>query len=146
LIPREILGPQERFERTGAQSLRDIRPLTVRLTAGLMGQASGLFLGGAAGIMVLAPATVDFIVPLAILYAWWVLTRRIMLPLRLPKSAARRDWNYPDPATRRPRMAAGAIYLGHDWLTGRSCGSPPRMAVSMARFLAPRALARRRPS
>ena len=97
MIPREILGPQERFERTGAQSLRDIRPLTVRLTAGLMSQASGLFLGGAACVMVLAPATVDFIVPLAILYAWWVLTRRIKLPLRLPKSAARRDWNYPDP-------------------------------------------------
>ena len=119
MIPREILGPQERFERTGAQSLRDIRPFTVRLTAGLMSPASGLILGGAAGAMVLVPALVDFVVPLAIFYAWWVLTRRIKLPLRLPKSAARKDWNYPDPATRRPRMAAGAIYLGRDWLTGK---------------------------
>ena len=27
----EIVGPQERFERSGAQRLRDIRPMTTRL-------------------------------------------------------------------------------------------------------------------
>jgi intracellular multiplication protein IcmO len=28
MIQREIVGPQERFERSGAQRLRDIRPIT----------------------------------------------------------------------------------------------------------------------
>ncbi len=67
MIPREIVGPQERFERTGAQSLRDVRPLTVRMTAGLMSQFSGLLLGGGAGVMMLAPATVNLIVPTALI-------------------------------------------------------------------------------
>jgi len=31
MIPREIVGPQDRFERTGAQALRDVRPITTRL-------------------------------------------------------------------------------------------------------------------
>lgn len=119
MIPREILGPQERFERTGAQNLRDIRPLTVRLTEGLRSSFSGLLLGSAAAIMLVAPATVNLIVPAALLYAWWVLVQRVRLPMRLPKSAGCADWNYPDPGTRRPRPAAGTIYIGRDWTTGR---------------------------
>ena len=47
-----------------------------------------------------------------------VATQRVKLPMRLPKSARVKDWNYPDPATRRPRRAAGTIYLGRD-LTGK---------------------------
>ncbi len=56
MIPREISGPQERFERRGEQALRDIRPLSVRLSLWLRGQASGLVLGGMAGTTVLVPA------------------------------------------------------------------------------------------
>ena len=119
MIPREILGPQEKFERSGVQNLRDIRPFTTRLTALFASQFSGLLLGGSAGLMLLAPVTVDLIVPSALLYATWVLTRRVKLPMRLPKSAGIRDWNYPDPANRKPRMAAGSIYLGRDAMTGQ---------------------------
>lgn len=134
MIPREIIGPQERFERTGAQRLRDIRPLTSRLWAELMGQSSALVLGGAAGAMVFEPASVEFIVPSAFCYAALVLTRRVKLPMRLPRSARMPDWNYPDPGTRRPRMAAGTIYLGRDlagkelWISsddGRQHGTIP---------------------
>jgi|HubBroStandDraft_1064217.scaffolds.fasta_scaffold00088_43 intracellular multiplication protein IcmO len=119
MIPRQILGPQEQYERTGAQALRDIRPFTVRLAEGLKTSFSGLVLGAAAGVMMLAPATVNLIVPAAIAYAAWVLTRPVKLPMRLPASAGMWDWNYPDPATRKPRRACGVIYLGRDWLTGR---------------------------
>src|SRR5208283_10650 len=38
MIPREIVGPQDRFERTGAQALRDVRPITSRLSAGLVSE------------------------------------------------------------------------------------------------------------
>ena len=40
-VARQIVGPQEQFERTGAQSLRDIRPFTTRLSEGLRSSASG---------------------------------------------------------------------------------------------------------
>jgi intracellular multiplication protein IcmO len=114
MIPREIVGPQERFERTGAQSLRDIRPLTTRLWDGLMSEASGLILAGAAGVMVLERAAIDLVVPASIAYAALVVTRRVINPLRLPASAKMKDWNHPDPKNRRPRMSAGSIYLGRD--------------------------------
>jgi intracellular multiplication protein IcmO len=119
MIPRQIVGPQEKFERSGAQSLRDIRPLTTRFSEALAAQVSGFVLAAAAGLVVLMPGTVDLLVPASCCYALWVLTRRVMLPLRLPQSAGCRDWNYPDPATRRPRKAAGSIYLGRDQTTGQ---------------------------
>ena len=118
MIPREIVGPQDRFERTGAQALRDVRPITTRLSAGLVSEFSGVVLAVAAGAMVFEPATVDLVVPCAIFYAALVLTRRVKLPMRLPKSARIKDWNHPDPATRRPRQASGTIYLGCD-VTGK---------------------------
>jgi intracellular multiplication protein IcmO len=119
MIPRQIVGPQEKFERSGAQSLRDIRPLTTRFSEALAAQVSGFVLAAAAGLVVLMPGTVDLLVPASCCYALWVLTRRVKLPLRLPQSAGCRDWNYPDPATRRPRKAAGSIYLGRDQTTGQ---------------------------
>ena len=48
MVPREIIGPQDRFERTGAESLRDIRPITTKLWEGLMSEVSGVILGVAA--------------------------------------------------------------------------------------------------
>ena len=79
-VARAIVGPQERFERSGAQSLRDIRPLTTRLSEGLRSSASGLVLGIAAFATFLEPAVIDVTVPLSALYALWVLTRRVKLP------------------------------------------------------------------
>jgi len=63
VIQRDIKGPQERFERSGAQRLRDIRPLTTRLWSGLMSDASALLLAGGAGAMFVEPALVDLIAP-----------------------------------------------------------------------------------
>ncbi len=110
MIPREITGPQ---------ALRDVRSLTTRLSQGLRGSASGLVLGAMAGVTFLAPALVDLTVVGGSLYAAWVLTRRIEAPIRLPRSARRRDWSDPDPETRKPRMAAGEVLIGWDQLTGQ---------------------------
>ena len=118
MTQREIVGPQERFERKGAERLRDIRPFTIRAFSALMGEASGIVLAGAAMAMFVEPALVNFVVPVSLLYSWLVMSRRVTLPLRLPQTARRRDWNYPSPVGRRPRMAAGSIYLGND-LKGR---------------------------
>lgn len=123
MIPREISGPQDRFERSGAQALRDLRPISTRAWAALMSEFSGAVLAVAAGVMAFEPAAVEVIVPAAIGYAGLVLTRRVKLPLRLPKSAGMKDWNDPDPKNRQPRRAAGVVYLGRDvngkelWIT-----------------------------
>ena len=112
MIPRQIVGPQEQFERTGAQSLRDIRPFTTRLSEGLRSSASGLVLGMMAAGTFFEPAVVDLTVPVSLLYALWVLTRRVKLPMRLPRSAATLDYGNPTPGSRRPKMAAGSLFIG----------------------------------
>jgi intracellular multiplication protein IcmO len=86
-IARQIVGPQAQFERSGAQSLRDIRPLTTRLSEGLRGSGSFLVLVSAAVATWFEPAIIDLAVPASLLYATWVLTRRPSLPIRLPRSA-----------------------------------------------------------
>src|SRR5271168_5419537 len=118
MTQREIVGPQERFERSGAQRLRDIRPITTRLWSAMMSEFSGVVLAGGTMAMFVEPALVNFVAPASLLYAGLVMNRRVTLPLRLPQTAGIRDWNHPSPAGRRPRMAAGSIYLGSD-LKGR---------------------------
>ena len=119
MIQREVLGPRDKYERTGERYLRDVRPFSARLAEGLASQASGFLLFAAAGVMALVPATVDLLVPASLAYAGWVLTRKVKLPMRLPKSAAMPDWNHPAPGSRKPRMASGTIYLGRDLFTGQ---------------------------
>ncbi len=114
-IARQIVGPQEQYERSGAQSLRDIRPITARLSEGLRGSASGLVLGIGAAATFLEPAIFDLAVPASALYAVWVLTRRVKLPMRLPRSAACPDYSDPTPGSRKPKPANGTLFIG--WST-----------------------------
>ncbi|HJS95985.1 MAG TPA: hypothetical protein VJ741_17110, partial [Solirubrobacteraceae bacterium] len=111
-VARRIVGPQERYERSGAQSLRDIRPFTTRLSEALRGPASGLVLALAAGATLYEPAVIDLTVPASALYALWVLSRRPRLPMRLPRSAACPDLGNPTPGSRRPKPADGTVFIG----------------------------------
>jgi intracellular multiplication protein IcmO len=111
-VARKIVGPQEQFERSGSQSLRDIRPFTSRLPEGLRSSASGLVLGLSAGITYFEPAVIDLSVPLSALYALWVLTRAPKPPFRLPKTADRPDYSSPEPGSRKPKPANGTIFIG----------------------------------
>jgi intracellular multiplication protein IcmO len=112
VVQRQIAGPQEQYERTGAQHLRDTRPLTTRLSEGLRSSASGIVLSVAAGATWFEPALVNVTVPLSALYALWVVTRAPRLPLRLPWSAHRRDHGNPVPGTRKARQANGSFFIG----------------------------------
>ena len=111
-IARQIVGPQAQFERSGAQSLRDIRPLTTRLSEGLRGSGSFLVLAAAAVATWFEPADIDLTVPASLLYATWVLTRRPSLPIRLPRSADCLDYGNPQPGSRKPQRAKGDIFIG----------------------------------
>ncbi len=119
MIRREVYGPESAHELGGAQSYRDVRSGFRGLRDALASSASGLLLGMTAVGMAIEPGIIDVAVPACLLYAGWVLTRKVVLPFRLPKGARRKDHNYPDPENRRPRMAAGIIYLGRDFRTGQ---------------------------
>ena len=123
-VQRAIVGPQEQFERSGAQSLRDTRPFTTRLSEGLRSSASGIVLAVAAGATWYEPAIVNLTVPLSALYALWVLTRAPRLPLRLPWSATCNDYGNPVPGSRRPRQANGSFFLGWS-ITGQELWITP---------------------
>ncbi|MGI4794304.1 MAG: hypothetical protein ACRYG8_09535, partial [Janthinobacterium lividum] len=119
MIQREITGPQERFEQKAGAVYRDVRPTTTKILDELKTSGSGLVLLGAAGATWWWPVLVDLTVPASMFYAAWVLTRRVKLPLHLPLSAKRRDYNNPDPKDRKPRQAAGSMYIGRDATTGQ---------------------------
>ncbi len=119
MIRREITGPRSQYERAGDQRFRDVRPTTTRLSEGLRTSGSGLILCGMAAATWFYPAALNLTMPVSALYAAWVLTRRVVLPFRLPRRANRRDWNYPDPAKRKPQQADGRFYLGNDVTTGQ---------------------------
>ena len=126
MVARQIVGPQEQYERNGAQRLRDIRPLTARLSEGLRSSASGLVLGVAAVGTFLEPAIFDLALPASALYALWVLTRRVKLPLRLPRSAACPDDSNPAPGSRKPKPADGTLFLGWSLDRPRALGNRRR--------------------
>jgi intracellular multiplication protein IcmO len=102
MTKREIVGPQERFERSGAQRLRDIRPITTRLWSGMMSEFSGLILAVGAMAMFVEPALLNLVAPGSLLYAGLVMSRRVTLSLRLPRPPASGTGTI-------PRQLAGAL-------------------------------------
>ena len=119
MTSRRTLGPEVNYERAGADLYRETRTGFVRLRDFLKSSASAGVLAMAAVAIAVEPGTVNALLPLSALFAGWVLTRRMVLPLRLPITAARRDHNHPHPKNRRPRMAAGILYVGRDYRTGQ---------------------------
>src|SRR5690348_6283610 len=111
MINRQTHGPEAGYEQTGAQLYREARTGAARFADALKGPASGAILAAAAITTAVEPATVDVLAPVAVLYGVWVLTRRVILPLRLPVGARRKDYNHPQPGRRRPRTAEGIVYI-----------------------------------
>ena len=110
---REIAGPQERFERSGAQRLRDIRPITTRMGSAMMSEFSSVLLAGGAMLMFVEPASVNFVTPASLLYAGLVMSRRVTLPLRLPRTARMRDWNRQKSAEPSKQHGFAQFYFTH---------------------------------
>ena len=119
MIPRQTIGPDTQFERSGSELYRDTRSGFTRLRDFLKTGASGIVLGMVAVAVAVEPGTVDALLPLSALYAAWVLTRRVVLPFRLPQTARRLDFNHPNPKNRRPRMSEGILYIGTQFATGQ---------------------------
>ena len=119
MIRRVTLGPDANVERVGADLYRDTRTGYTRFKEFLKSGASAVVLGASAIAVAAEPGTVELLLPLSLLFATWVLTRRVVLPFRLPKFANRLDYNYPHPKDRRPRMSAGVLNIGRHHETGQ---------------------------
>ena len=78
---RNTVGPDANVERVGADLYRETRSGFTRFRAFLKSSACCGVLGMAAIAIAVEPGTVDVLLPLSVLYAAWVLTRRVVLPL-----------------------------------------------------------------
>ena len=116
----EGFGPQTHHEKSARDLHRDTRPWFHRLSQALRnGTAAGALLGASAAGVALVPATVELLFPAGVFYALWVLTRPVVLPLRLPMGCGLLDRTDPDPETGKPRRAQGLDYLGAEMGTRR---------------------------
>ena len=124
VIQRRIDGPQDFHEQRGGIAYRDTRTVGVHLKEALTTGASAIGLVGMAATVFAAPALTTVIVPLALAYAGYVMTRPITMPLRLPADTRRKDYGNPVPdpkrlGVQRPGPAKGDWFLGWDDTTGQ---------------------------
>ena len=108
-VARQIVGPQEQFERTGAQSLRDIRPFTRGCPKGCAARRPA-WCWRSVPVCVLRACRRRYGRPASALYALWVLTRRCDCRCACPDRPPA-----PMSATRRPADASRSRqrYLFH---------------------------------
>ncbi|TDH62388.1 conjugal transfer protein TraG [Dankookia rubra] len=118
-VRRDIYGPDAAAERSAADVYQPVRSTGESFRQALMGGGSVVLLAAAAVAVAAESAIVAGVIPAACAYAWAVLRRSVRLPLRMPLSSGMPDYNDPLPGSRKPRKAAGIIYLGIDHTTGR---------------------------
>jgi intracellular multiplication protein IcmO len=106
-IKRRTDGPQDHHEQRNGIAYRDTRTLGTRVLEALGTELSAVPFIGLAGLAVACPALTTLLVPPALAYAAFVLTRPTIMPLRLPASSKRKDYGnpVPDPQTGRRGQA-----------------------------------------
>jgi intracellular multiplication protein IcmO len=125
-----IHGPLPEDERPTHTLMLDTRPFYQRAAEALQHRLlASSALAGAAALILELPFIADFVLPVAIAFAIWVMTRPVRLPLDMPERSRRKDLNDLDPETRKPRMAAGRDYLGRERFTGRQVWQAMKRSV-----------------
>jgi intracellular multiplication protein IcmO len=108
---------RDKYEVQGTSLLRDARPWTVRVIDAAKDPAAAVIaMVMAIGGMLLNPIVASFgdlVFFVFSLYFWWLMTRPLKLPFKLPKSARRRDPNFKQPDGKLG-MADGILYIGND--------------------------------
>lgn len=124
VIRRRIDGPQDFHEQKGGAAFRDTRTVPQQLGEMFRSGFSAVGLIGLGVVGFAVPAVTTALVPIAIAYAGYVLTRPVNLPLRLPANARRKDPGNPVPDPKRPGVeipgnATGDWLIGWDEITGQ---------------------------
>lgn len=123
-LRHRIDGPQDHHEQRGGIAYRDTRTLGTRVFEALSTPLSAVPFVGLAGLAIACPALTTLLVPPALAYTAFVLTRPVIMPLRLPASSKRRDYGNPVPDPKRvgvdrPDKARGDWLLGWDEVSGQ---------------------------
>lgn len=108
-------GLEKRQEQDPSRLIRDTRTLGQRVSdffKNPLSVAITIFMM-AAGIFFL-PAVADLVLVMGIIFALISLTRRTVLPYRIPKSAKVKDYNDPKPGGTAPNMSRGIYFFGND--------------------------------
>ena len=119
---------EKRFQADLNNFLRDTRTPYRRLRDTLEdGSFAPMALGIAAGIVAFLPfgaRLCDIILPVALLYVWWFITRKHVLPLKMPAFAKGKDKND------KGGKPQGILFLGNEkgsgdelWLSGKDAGT-----------------------
>ena len=125
-----IHGPLPEDERPTHTLTLDTRPFHIRAGEALQHRLlASTTLAGAAALVLAVPFTTDFVLPAAIAFATWVMTRPVRLPLDMPERSGSKDLDDLDPETHKPRKAAGRDYLGSERFTGRQVWQATRRSV-----------------
>jgi intracellular multiplication protein IcmO len=109
------------YEVQGKSLLRDARPWTTRIIDASKKPSNAAIVMAMMGIGIYIDPYIamgsDVIFLFACLYFWWLMSRPVVLPYKLPKSAQRKDPNFKQPDGKLG-MADGILYLGNDQDSG----------------------------
>ena len=108
---------KEKYQIKGADLLRDARPWTTRMTDAARDPSTAGVAFAMAGIGIFTDPMVsnfaDLIFFIFCIYFYWLMSRPVKLPFKLPKSAGIKDPNYKRPDGSLG-IADGILYLGND--------------------------------
>lgn len=115
------MAVKSKYEFKHEQILRDARPWGVRMADNAKDPFNAVMVFGMAIVAIFVDQQVakfaDLILFFGLMYFWWLMTRPVQLPFKLPKSALRKDPNNVRPDGSKG-MADGILYLGNDKDTG----------------------------
>lgn len=110
-----IRGIDKKQEQSARQLARDTRPLGTRI-AEFMGKPEMVIIscGVGAATMFAFPGVADFVAFWCVCNFIFAMTRKVTLPIKLPKSSHVKDYNDPKPGSNQPKLAEGITFFGND--------------------------------
>lgn len=129
MAKKQFRGVTDEQIRNPSMDFRDVRPVLTKFVDWLkIPQNMVTLIIVFAGVAFLYPAIADFMALLAVPFVFWALTRKEVVPLKMPIQEKVLDANQPHPSHGRPTPGKGIFFLGNDinttkeiWLTNDDC-------------------------